>query len=385
MRSARQLDTAPPSSSRLSKSAASDSSPRSARSPGEVEQLTQQQRVISLELELAVKIAPASLASTPNADYGLTDDIPFSAAPSSPPTTPSIKPLTIAPTSALRESGSMPPSMPFPPPTTSGFHRSPSTATTEPSEPIPRRPAPLSAPPPHSTSPSGREAAPKATSSKRKQRWQRQAELADTRARSRATSATHTSISRPPPANSRSRNVTCKSLAKPRTLTRQRFDAGVTDNVSGPGGVAPPANRPDQQHLRPQPGQACPARAIASAADNLQQFLNFQQPSWIRRRPTCAALRPSPVPSRIAICNRFRTFLFGTAHSRIVATDLTRRRRRSTPLQFSSGPVKFICDKEHRQPYPPDADCSGEKGSVASAIRSSDDPLINMVAMLRFS
>jgi outer membrane protein TolC len=50
----------------------------------EVEQLTQQQRVISLETELAKqKIALARIAGLPaNADYDLTDDVPFAAAPS---------------------------------------------------------------------------------------------------------------------------------------------------------------------------------------------------------------------------------------------------------------------------------------------------------------
>jgi outer membrane protein TolC len=50
----------------------------------EVEQLTQQQRVISLETELAKqKIALARITGLPsNADYDLTDDVPFAAAPS---------------------------------------------------------------------------------------------------------------------------------------------------------------------------------------------------------------------------------------------------------------------------------------------------------------
>ena len=70
-------------SSRRSRSGRSASSPQIDVDRSEVEQLTQQQRVISLETELAKqKIALARITGLPPNDaYDLTDEVPFAAAP----------------------------------------------------------------------------------------------------------------------------------------------------------------------------------------------------------------------------------------------------------------------------------------------------------------
>ena len=133
----------------------------------EVEQLTQQQRVISLETELAKqKIALARITGLPPNDaYDLTDEVPFAAAPALTLDDAIHQALDRRSDIKAAEAQSAPPSARSPRPTTSACHRSPSTATTERSAPTPRRPVQPSPPPPRSASPSGREAALRATSS----------------------------------------------------------------------------------------------------------------------------------------------------------------------------------------------------------------------------
>ena len=248
----------------------------------EVEQLTQQQRVISLETELAKqKIALARITGLPaNADYDLTDEVPFAAAPS----------LTLddavhqaldhradiraaeAQVRAAEHAVSAARDERLPSLTVNGNYGTIGTNPAQASATFSAA-ATLNIPVWQGGRTEGDIKEAQASLA------QRQAELDDTKGQVESV-VRNAYLDLEAAANQlkvaqRNLQVNRETL----DLTRQRFDAGVTDNVevvqaqeSLSSAELDQINSIFAHNL----AKLALARAIASAADNLQQFLNFQ-------------------------------------------------------------------------------------------------------------
>lgn len=248
----------------------------------EVEQLTQQQRVISLETELAKqKIALARIAGLPaNPDYDLTDEVPFATAPS----------LTLddavhqaldhradiraaeAQVHAAEHAVSAARDERLPSLTVNGNYGSIGTNPAQASATFSAA-ATLNIPVWQGGRTEGDIKEAQASLA------QRQAELDDTKGQVESdVRNAYLDLQ----AATNQLKVAQRNLQVNREtldLTRQRFDAGVTDNVevvqaqeSLSSAELDQINSVFAHNL----AKLALARAIASAADNLQQFLNFQ-------------------------------------------------------------------------------------------------------------
>ena len=108
---------------------------------------------------------------------------------------------------------------------------------------------------------------------------QRRAEMEDLRSRWRARCATRFSTCRPPPARLKWPARISMSLAKPCTLTRQRFDAGITDSVEVSQAQASVASA-ELDYINSvfahNVAKLSLARAVGGAAESLPRFLKLQ-------------------------------------------------------------------------------------------------------------
>ena len=248
----------------------------------EVEQLTQQQRVISLETELAKqKIALARITGLPaNADYDLTDDVPFAAAPSLDLETAIHQALdhrddiraAAAQVRAAEHALSAARDERLPSLSVNGNYGAIGTNPAQASATFSAA-ATLNIPVWQGGRTEGDIKEAQATLA------QRQAELDDTKGQ--VESDVRNAYLDLQAATSQLKLAQRNLQVNRETLdlTRQRFDAGVTDNVE----VVQAQESLTSAELDQinsvfahNVAKLSLARAIASAADNLQQFLNFQ-------------------------------------------------------------------------------------------------------------